>query len=55
MRYDVFALDAQLGSWGRRKILRLSAKGNLRQYPQMLIERGSNFDEYQLQCSWMEI
>jgi len=52
IRYGILVMGAQLGSSGRQKILRISAKGPLRNFLKTLIDRVSIFDKSQLRCSW---
>lgn len=45
IRYAIIVTGAQLGSSGRRKILRLSASGSLRVYLETLLDRISRLDD----------
>lgn len=54
LRYSIITVGAVLGSCGRKKILRISARGKHRQHLKILIERILLLDQTKLQCSWKE-
>lgn len=54
IRYQLLTLGAQLGASGRKKKLKISAHGHLREKLITLIDRIALLNPALLQCSWMD-
>jgi len=54
IRYRILTIDAVLGFRARKKVLKISAPGKLKDHLKSLLNRIYNYHQSQLQCSWIE-
>jgi len=54
IRYHILIVGAVLGARARKKVLKISASGKLKDHLKSLLNRLDNYHQSQLQCSWVE-